>query len=76
MDEEESAEHHWPEQEPDAAPKQTAKQGRLARLGRAIGETSLTIGMGQGLVGGKAGDGNRALNNAMLIDEAKSRSQD
>jgi len=68
--------HHWPEEEPDAPHTERAKRGKLARLGRALGDSALTVGMSQGLVGGVAGDGNRAMNNAMLIEQGKDRDTD
>jgi hypothetical protein len=71
-EEDAKSEHVWPDEEPAPKPATRAKRRRLAQL---VGDAALTIGMGQGLVGGRSGSGdhNRALSNAMLVGEAKKR---
>ena len=68
MSDERAPRHEWPDDEPqvDEVPKPT--RGRLARL---IGGMGMTIGMAQGLAGGRSGDGQRAIANRMAVDEAE-----
>jgi hypothetical protein len=64
--------HHWPEEEPDAVQATPRKRGRLARIGRAFGDSAITIGMSRGMTGGNAASGRSAdasLTNSLLFDE-------
>ncbi len=66
--------HRWPEAEPISS-LPTAKQGRLARLGRALADIFLTIGLSQGLRG-RSGDGSRAATNVILFGEGEAIGRD
>lgn len=62
MSPEDPVKREWPGAEtPRAAPP--VRRGRLARLGRALGDILLTAGMSKGLTGDRSGS-NRAASNA------------
>jgi hypothetical protein len=72
MSDDEARTHPWPEEDPAPTPRDPAEHGKLARF---IGDTGLTIGMSQGLGGGRSSDGNRALSNKVLFGEGEDRSK-
>lgn len=65
-------EHHLPDEEATrVAP--AVKRGRLARIGRALGDAFLTAGMSRGMTGDRSAEGYRAISNAMLFGEGKAK---
>ncbi len=64
--------HPWPHEEPTrVAP--VVKRGRLARIGRALGDAFLTAGMSRGMTGDRTAEGHKAISNAMLFGEAMAK---
>lgn len=64
--------HEWPEEEPiPVAP--VLPRGRLARIGRALGDAFLTAGMSRGMTGDRTAEGYKAISNAMLFGEGKAK---
>lgn len=64
--------HEWPDEEPThVAP--VAPRGRLARIGRALGDLFLTAGMSRGMTGQRADETIKASSNAMLFGEGKAK---
>lgn len=64
--------HPWPDDEPTrVAP--AVKRGRLARIGRALGDAFLTAGMSRGMTGDRSAEGDKAISNAMLFGEGKAK---
>jgi hypothetical protein len=63
--------HHWPEE--SETPPRARKRGLLGRIGRIIGDTSLTIGMGEAFIGGPNADGEAIYNVPFGEGDAKGR---
>jgi hypothetical protein len=58
--------HRWPEEEAVRKPA-PPKSGRLARLGRVLGDTFLTAGLARGMTGRAGAPADRAAVNVMLF---------
>jgi hypothetical protein len=65
--------HHWPEE--SETPPRARKRGLLGRIGRIIGDTSLTIGMREAFIGGPNAD-REAIYNVMLFGEGDAKGRE
>jgi hypothetical protein len=67
-------EHPWPEKEPAVVRVEPQKRGRLASIGRAIGDVSITVGMSRGMTGiGTRSSSDAAMTNKLLFGEGEKK---
>jgi hypothetical protein len=70
-------EHPWPEEEPAVIRVAPQRRSRLARIGRAIGDVSITVGMSRGLTGvGTRSSSDAAMTNKLLFGEADKKGRE
>ena len=61
--------HPWPEDERTVVRATVKKRGRLARIGRAFGDSALTIGIGRGMTGDNTASSDSSMTNNLLFGE-------